>query len=69
LFRYLPKITRFQLDHLSGMIPDGFADVVEDLMTHGIYVKLLGSGGGGFLLAFVPPGADPRLLRNSMKVF
>lgn len=69
LFRYLPKITRFQLDHLSEMIPDGFADVVEELMTHGIYVKLLGSGGGGFLLAFVPPGADPRLLRNSMKVF
>ncbi len=69
LFRYLPLITRFQLDYLPEMIPQGFTDVVEELMIRGIYVKLLGSGGGGFLLAFAPNDADTALLRNSMKVF
>lgn len=69
LFRYLRQITRFQLDYLSEMIPNAFTEMIEELMAKKIYIKLLGSGGGGFLLAFVPPGADPGLLRNSMKVF
>lgn len=69
LFHHLRLITRFQLDHLSEMIPLPFVKVIEQLMALGIYVKLLGSGGGGFLLAFVPPGADAGLIKNGIKVF
>ncbi|MGV8091604.1 MAG: mevalonate kinase [Mangrovibacterium sp.] len=69
LFSNIRLITRFQLDYLSEMIPQPFMEIIEQLMMQGICVKLLGSGGGGFLLAFVPEGTDAGLLRNSMKVF
>ncbi|MEL7587801.1 MAG: hypothetical protein AAGU19_13910 [Prolixibacteraceae bacterium] len=69
LFRYLRLITRFQLDYLTEMIPAGIADHIEQLLSHGICVKLLGSGGGGFLLAFIPADADAGLLRNAQRAF
>lgn len=69
LFRYLSLITRFQLTYFSEMIPSVFVDVIEKLMSQGICTKLLGSGGGGFLLAFVPRDADAGLITNELKVF
>ena len=69
LFRHLSLITRFQLNYFSEMIPAAFAEMIEKLMSQGIYTKLLGSGGGGFLLVFAPGDIDADTLPNSMKVF
>lgn len=58
LFEHLHQITQFQLAHFSEMIPAAFAEQIQDLLRQNICVKLLGSGGGGYLLAFVPKGTD-----------
>jgi mevalonate kinase len=69
LFHHLKRLTRFQLDHLSAMIPLSFVEIIEQMLLQGICVKLLGSGGGGFLLAFVPRDSDEGLIKNGLKVF
>jgi mevalonate kinase len=53
LFKNLRKLSIFTLEHFKAMIPEG----VEQLWKSGIdsdsfYLKLCGSGGGGFLLGF-----------------
>ncbi len=69
LFRHLDAIVRFQLAHFSEMIPPRFIKTIEQLRTQGIYVKLLGSGGGGFLLAFVPNGVQFPKMENCPPIF
>jgi len=69
LFHCLRRITRFQLQHFSEMIPASFIEIIESLMDQDIYVKLLGSGGGGFLLAFVPEEKDNCQIINGFQVF
>ena len=69
LFSKLRQISGFQLNYLSRMIPEPFPDIIRQLLKQGICVKLLGSGGGGFLLAFVPQGAEAGLPGNGLKVF
>jgi len=34
------------------MIPWNFQPIISDAINHQVFIKLLGSGGGGFLLAF-----------------
>ncbi|MGD9555670.1 MAG: mevalonate kinase [Mangrovibacterium sp.] len=69
LFTHLRQITRFQLDYLSEMIPRPFREKMEDMLAHDIPVKLLGSGGGGYLLAFVPGQGDADLLPGAIQAF
>jgi len=69
LFEQLGLLSRFQVEHLQEMIPIHFRQTVKDMQVAGIPVKLLGSGGGGFLLAFVPDGAEIPERIKSLKVF
>ncbi len=69
LFKQLNVLSAFQAEHLQEMIPAHFRHVVNDMLVSGIPVKLLGSGGGGFLLAFVPEGATLTTKVRSLKVF
>jgi mevalonate kinase len=48
---YLDQLVSFQLQHLSRMIPGNFHSIVSEAQKNSVYIKLLGSGGGGFLLA------------------
>ena len=68
LFNCLAEITRFQLTHFKEMIPPAFRLLIEELLEQKIYVKLLGSGGGGFLQVFSEKPLDPDQLKNSLKV-
>lgn len=69
LFANLQSITQFQLDYFSEMIPADFVLAIRQLMEQNCYVKLLGSGGGGFLLAFVAGGVSVPLPENSFQIF
>lgn len=51
-FVSLEWLIRFELLHFQRMIPDGFHPLIEEALKKQIYIKLLGSGGGGFLLTF-----------------
>ncbi len=53
LFRNLKSLSKFLLAHLKPMIPGPFIEVWQKgLDTGSYYLKLCGSGGGGFLLGF-----------------
>ena len=51
-FQYLEQLVRFQVYHFHQMIPVNFHRVISFAHCEKVYIKLLGSGGGGFLLAF-----------------
>ena len=52
-FEELKKLSEFQWEHFAGMIPQGFQNAWEKGNEGGHYhLKLCGSGGGGFILAF-----------------
>lgn len=54
-YRDLRSLSAFFLDHFEPMIPERFHDLWQNgLDTSGYYLKLCGSGGGGFLLGFTP---------------
>jgi mevalonate kinase len=52
LFLQLKQISAFQSEHFSEMIPESFKNFFKNSTHNNTAVKLLGSGGGGFLLAF-----------------
>jgi mevalonate kinase len=52
LFLQLKQISAFQSEHFSEMIPESFKNFFRNSVQNNTTVKLLGSGGGGFLLAF-----------------
>ncbi|SHJ41979.1 mevalonate kinase [Tangfeifania diversioriginum] len=52
LFLQLKQISAFQSEQFSEMIPESFKDFFKNSAHNNTPVKLLGSGGGGFLLAF-----------------
>ncbi len=51
-FQHLEQLVRFQVYHFHQMIPVNFHRVISFAHCEKVYIKLLGSGGGGFLLAF-----------------
>jgi len=52
-FDALIGLSQYQLRHFKPMIPEGFNKLWENgLKTEKYYLKLCGSGGGGFLLGF-----------------
>ena len=51
-FPELQKLVDFQLCYMKRMFPSGFQKIIKESSTDGLFIKLLGSGGGGFLLGF-----------------
>jgi mevalonate kinase len=55
LMEALFDLSRFQLEYMKPMIPENIVSVWEEGIGSGRYViKLCGSGGGGFMLGFMP---------------
>lgn len=53
MFHHLKKLSSWALEHLQPMIPKHILDIWEKgLETNLYYLKLCGSGGGGFILGF-----------------
>lgn len=69
LFQQLERLSAFQAENFTGMIPVQYHDFMKESLEHHIPVKLLGSGGGGFLLAFVRDGLHLPENIKSLKVF
>ena len=69
LFQQLKLISKFQSIHFAEMIPANYRKFVNDALGKNTPVKLLGSGGGGFLLAFVRDGLQLPEKVKSLKVF
>ncbi|MGE5448396.1 MAG: hypothetical protein ACM3PR_08525 [Bacteroidales bacterium] len=53
-FIYLRQLIEFELQYLKEMFPLDFGALVKEALNQQVYIKLLGSGGGGYLLAFAP---------------
>lgn len=51
-FMHLEQLVRFQVYHFHRMIPVNYHRIISFAHCSKVYIKLLGSGGGGFLLAF-----------------
>jgi mevalonate kinase len=49
-FTHLEQLVRFEVYHFHEMIPVGFHRLVSHAVCGKVYIKLLGSGGGGYLL-------------------
>ena len=52
-FAELSQLSKFQLSEFKSMIPENFLDLwTEGLSSQQFWLKLCGSGGGGYLLGF-----------------
>jgi mevalonate kinase len=51
-FMHLGNLVRFELYHFHRMIPVNYHRIISFAHCTKVYIKLLGSGGGGFLLVF-----------------
>ena len=55
LFRNLKPLSRLALEHFDPMIPSGYRELWQKgIDTNAYYLKLCGSGGGGYILGFAP---------------
>ncbi|WP_321287217.1 hypothetical protein [uncultured Sunxiuqinia sp.] len=69
LFEQLKLISNFQIENMREMIPAEFQTVWRQMQDEGIFLKLLGSGGGGYLLAFVTDRKKLPVELKSLQVF
>jgi len=53
-FIFLRDLIYFELEYFIPMIPTNFHSFISEAIEHQVFIKLLGSGGGGFLLAISP---------------
>lgn len=68
-FRNLKVLSKFLLHHLKPMVPNAFLDIWQKgIDTGAYYLKLCGSGGGGFLLGFSENLDEARLLLQQQNV-
>lgn len=51
-FLNLEQLIRFELEHFQRMFTGDFCSIIEEGLKEKVFIKLLGSGGGGFLIAF-----------------
>ncbi len=51
-FEALEQLIHFQLKYFRRMIPGDFHSIINEAIDDKVFIKLLGSGGGGFLIAF-----------------
>lgn len=56
-FSYLKQLIAFELQYLEQMFPLNFRVLIKEALKEKVYIKLLGSGGGGYLLVFAPSEA------------
>ncbi len=63
-FLNLEQLVRFQVYHFHEMIPVGFHRIISHALCSKVYIKLLGSGGGGFLLAMAKDVASLEKICN-----
>lgn len=68
-FEALEKLQRFQLKHFAEMFPESCLPSISELAKAGAFVKLLGSGGGGYLLVFSPDGSELFDTKKSFRIF
>ncbi len=55
LFRNLKPLSSLALEHFDPMIPSGYRELWQKgIDTNAYYLKLCGSGGGGYILGFAP---------------
>lgn len=53
MFQNLVKLSDFQLNYFRHMIPGDFIKVWKEALEEDVFIpKLLGSGGGGYMLGF-----------------
>jgi len=53
LYSNLSRVCNFQYEHMSYLIPESFKGIVKSGLNSGdYYMKICGSGGGGFMLGF-----------------
>ncbi len=53
LYKNVKKLSKVVLKHFKPMIPDNFHQIWKDgIQTNDYYLKLCGSGGGGYILGF-----------------
>jgi mevalonate kinase len=68
-FKNLKLLSKFLFHHLKPMVPSAFFDVWQKgLDTGAYYLKLCGSGGGGFLLGFSENLEEARLLLQEQNI-
>lgn len=70
-FESLSHLSSLQFEHFQRMIPDSIKDIwAEGIQTSDYSMKLCGSGGGGFMLAFAQDYdvARQRLSQKGMEV-
>ncbi|HET6558285.1 MAG TPA: hypothetical protein VFG54_13280 [Prolixibacteraceae bacterium] len=53
-FAALDQLIEFELQYLKQMFPMNFRALIKQALNEKVYIKLLGSGGGGYLLAIAP---------------
>jgi mevalonate kinase len=51
-FESLEMLIKFQLQYFRRMIPLDYHTMISTALNENVFIKLLGSGGGGFLIAF-----------------
>lgn len=69
LFYDLKNLSQFLLEHFRPMIPSVFHQLwKQGLETNAFYLKLCGSGGGGFILGFTENLEDARLALKGYKL-
>ena len=68
-FLSLEQVHDFQRANFREMLPDTQLPLIQKLKERGIFVKLLGSGGGGFLIAFAPAGVEFPDIKESFRIF
>jgi len=71
LFKSLKQLSKLALDNFTPMIPDLFHKLWQQgIETNAYYLKLCGSGGGGFILGFTPdlPKAESYLKDYELEI-
>jgi mevalonate kinase len=70
-FKSLAELSAYQLEHFAPMIPEGFRSMwKKGLNDESYYLKLCGSGGGGFILGFTNdfPGIRKLMKKKDIEI-